>query len=1353
MLKGTKVFFEPDAFPCTDVFRDVTEQMHIVIPREQLSPGFRTLDDFVKDDAVAEATKRLLCFFADAFTNVLKYRGTAFGKHFVGNRPRAVILLTYATKRLFSNEQEQVLLPREALFEEDNLAALVYSILIMDEVKLGDAVGDQLAINARGPPHVRRKKDEPPEPEAVPENAQRRDIEGASLGATGTKYYYPETRAPGTKENIHSGMIQTTEAFYAVVDAVTGSPKQLHRFERRSNQHFGAFVSDFPYHPASAFSLHSALQRLEMLGAHPKFCSHANWINEVDGPLGFGAVRWLNAEVLDYASGMHARPATRVGYASTSADINIKNFNGKRLLRDCLPHCQIGDAQMLKPIKRTDGKVLAFPSRGLDGQLRDAQIPVADLLEAYGIRTHYAEETLRENGRKGVDIFNDYFARYVQLNTRIAQMIGNPLQPSGRYIHQLQAFREQGFAVLKQFLSPSNPNLPVAYVGLLRSISERQSWRPRAIHPWQAFSPTSLSQYAQSKVAQLAGLESLVDIADSMLSLFPLIMRSVVSTYLPRVGSRLNKIHIQIICSPGTSKSNTLVLLASFFLLPKTFEVMGSASGLGVTGEMASTRQIELYHELPTAMAPNGDLKNDDDRAHKMLLTMLGDGYKRYTTTARRVADNGVEYYQTGKVESVEAEYTSSVIGARNVQPFTGNPAGSAAAMPDRFANRVVPQIKDSTRVALVQKVLQISQGADSSLPKIRYRDQAHLRQRIYMEYGAAIACYAVPLPNISLFSDLGPEALNFLAVRRPAISNRLRRMTQMITEMLAETLVDAVDKAVESVLNPTASIKETARTKTKFVQHGEYNMQEILTEVSRYAYLRMDTLAHVFSGTIWELIDGNCPIILQLLAESKANYFSLGRGRAEQETTYQHAVWARTQSQNDAEIAKLRQTNGTLETFLGSLGESYGLLVPATNMQEDFKRRSGASVGNPSEVGNEEFNLVAENIKPENRASFNCGVKRVSQPIRLARDPANYKLETRNNKSSYNPNYLTLSGTISSLAKLMADSNLGVFALSADGLQEILRKLKFAYLVTPFFPLVAKDSSTCVLSLLQGLRYSPEIMASFPHYKVPIVIEDFRRNETHILISYLEMDPYQTVRDVIAHISYHATRPVNTVMDVFNQERLYYEPLRVAPIANKKLLISGTANANPIAAKMLHAYLMDEEDDAEVELDAGTAFAIALDARHETRTYLYEDIELEHAMDYLRRNFPNDPEEKRRLYYPASIEQRLHGIQGFYPNQFPEFPLDKSAYPEVLKTVCQSEPLPRALVGELLPPSSESYNRLMSDIIDLNASKTVMEYDDLLTENPFQPPEEKRSAVRFNIGALKISPKIHLPLEEKVVF
>jgi hypothetical protein len=201
-------------------------------------------------------------------------------------------------------------------------------------------------------------------------------------------------------------------------------------------------------------------------------------------------------------------------------------------------------------------------------------------------------------------------------------------------------------------------------------------------------------------------------------------------------------------------------------------------------------------------------------------------------------------------------------------------------------------------------------------------------------------------------------------------------------------------------------------------------------------------------------------------------------------------------------------------------------------------------------------------------------------------------------------------------------------------------------------------------------------------------VINDLVQNRVSVLISYLERDLYRLAQGMLDHISYHSTRPCKTLTGLPSSTGgLFYEAISIGPIRNKKLRIPGKNNVRTATSDILAAYFYEDEPAAVVPGADGSPMTEQL--RREGRTYLTEDIEEVHAMNYLVRNFPSESREQLRRYLPRGIEQRLYGAaDGFYTTKLTER-LTGKPYVEAMMDKMANDAGAAAVAADSLQPGS----------------------------------------------------------------
>lgn len=1356
-LKGNRVFYDSDAFPYRKgvPINGIIDQLHYVIDTSLLGPEFRTLGDYRRNIPVPMITVVALTLIADAVKHTLRLRGAHAGAESVGKDPRIVVMLHYITREVFSNTEARILLSEESTFEHNNVVALMFSVLVMDEdLSLSDAVGDMLEFNRRGLPWSKKRDGvaiaaggELPRGAAAPGRNRNRaiprlleedevvmddagpgdgdpaapaagganfvigrpDVPGHSLSDNRSTYFFPAVNVEHARQLLlrdetHKHMhINSLSRYIDMVQTVANYYADIDLNEKRSSQHLSQLALDHPYRPEVLFTLENALDRLQALGAHELFCDPSAWINtHRPGPYAgqtFGAPAWPAGQlVFDPDSDfLHRVPQYAAGCMRTTASVPLEYFTASALIENCLPHCRIIDAHLLKPDDSGIGRfirnthLVPRPGQG-DGAVAPMPISICldDLFEAMGLPTAVIEHERSVDSAIKRDIFNAYFERYAPLAAKINESIGSLAQPSGTYIERLAQLREQGFRVFNSVMDPSNAELPRSYRALIYASWKRTAWTPLCLDMWQK-AEVAMTPFAQQRARQLLAFETIVKTSDTMIFLLGQLLRAAYTIYLPRNGKHQNKEHMQLVCGPGTSKSDMLNKLCDSLFIKDTYEVQGGASAMGAIGEAASERMLEVFHEMSQRYAPKTDPKNEDDQMHKMLLTMLSEGEKAYKTTARQTNASGQDSYTTGKIDTIRSEYTSVIVGARNHSHFTGDPNGAGEAMHDRFTTVAVMPLVCAHRVSIINQVLQAGPTVVSTA-NIRLREQYALRQRVIMEYGALICYYAVPLPDLSLFSDLAPLAVAYLTITQPELDFKLRIIKGLLTRMSQEVITDSIDKALFSALNPSARVVQR-QDGSHYVRLDDYDTRICAVEASRYAYARMETLVFVLTEKMYELTGGSSAAIMREFAERRANYWSIGRSPEERRADYRPNYWppeADAANWYAVQRQELAASQKTVSQFVSSLlagSPVYYLSVPASHSQQQHRRAPGL---NATDVLYNSFELIPEKIDSAYDELFeiNATVEHDAERLRRLVRPA-YKVEKRDSESFYNPNYLTFNGSIRSFAASIS-GRIGNYNLSETAIADLLYSLSRQTMITPYFPLVKENTQavTTDLPLIQSLRYVKNGMRRFPKYRVPVVINDLVQNRVSVLISYLERDLYRLAQGMLDHISYHSTRPCKTLTGLPSSTGgLFYEAISIGPIRNKKLRIPGKNNVRTATSDILAAYFYEDEPAAVVPGADGSPMTEQL--RREGRTYLTEDIEEVHAMNYLVRNFPSESREQLRRYLPRGIEQRLYGAaDGFYTTKLTER-LTGKPYVEAMMDKMANDAGAAAVAADSLQPGS----------------------------------------------------------------
>ena len=1274
-LKGEKLDYERAHFPWLGgtPSANIHQEMHFVLPRDFLNHKARTLEDYDKKSTLALAHILSLTMIAEAVTNVTRYRGAEYGKFYLNDNPRIAIILTYVPHRLFENEEEHTgLFSQRTMLEDDNIVALMFSILVMDpDLDLADALSDQFMHSKYGPPRhgevraprapqQRRRRNHDDDDEDDSDNEEdevpqappplfdgRPDKPGERLEAGA--WYFRKTPEGGSvlRPNVLLSTspdnlfrrIQDLRAYITIVCQATAGIDQAFNCAWSDSKRVADIAPDSSMYPTNAFSLDRAIEKLTVLEAHAFFLDKENWqanYRPGHGEMGlvpaFGAPSWTAGP---------GRP--EAGTAPTCAFFQPAMFNARALMSKCLPHCRLSDDVMLQPNMRLQ--------RTMVGRGNNDAFCLEDMLESFGVLTSSLEHKRERAKSLNLDIFNTYFEVYAELDARIRALAVDPNMPSSDYVQRLAQLREQGFSNFFSAMDTGNTELPRGYRDMIFSVWERDEWHPTYDRMWQ---PTAehMSPFAQYRVHEHILVEVLNEIADSTIFLYHRAMRCVYSIYLPRVGTRLNKEHIQIVAGAGASKSDLLNKIVQL-MLKGTYEIQGGASAMGLLGENKSERLLEIFHELTETLAPEVDPSGENMKIHLMLLTKLAEGKVAYKTSNELIDARGIKSRSLFKSE---ADYTNVILAARNMKKLKLTSGGTGEAMYDRFNVHHFRPIVDRKRVALINKVLDTG-PAVKSRTFLKYQAQLHLFQRAVMEYGALICYYAVPLPDLRLFSDLAPLGVAYLANLRPELFFKLRDIGRLSTRMMVETIHYAVRLALASPLNPTTVVQEVDGITTPVF--AEYETERIAIEVSKYAYANMDVLVYVLTEAMYEFTAAENFSIMREFAQRFANYIPMGFG-PERSARHVAPAWNPEEKTRHVPLPPapaappaaaydpMQQLIGSLENnYMEQIAEHAPAQGPLKSFIETYLRGAVYHLGveNRKEarpVPGENPNAAAYHPRELTEVPIDEAYEELyllnapaEAPRKLDRQKVpSYKIEYIGNDKFVNPNYVKIQGNYAEFAKSISGS-VGTYNMSTADITNLLWGLNSKDMITPYMPIVPwKSALRHKLVDVQSMRYVREAWRQFPKYKVPILMLDSHKHCFYVLVSYLESDLYKVAEGLIEHICYHATYRRSSIMGIPSQvSPVHFQPVEIAPIEGRTLHIARKQNSTPGVIALLEGYAVEEEQVLQ----------------QQDMYFTEEDIEEKYALQYLKLNFPTSSHETLHSYTPRGIEARLYGYDGFY--------------------------------------------------------------------------------------------------------
>ena len=1366
-----KTFYDRHHFPWKDYveLEGVHQQAHIVFSGIELAEGFQCLGSFKKDQALTLAQFVLLTYVAEALQDVIKFRGCHAGKMCVGPTSRIIVIVNYLTREVFKEEMGHLPLPLEELYNPSNIVGLMFSVFIQDrDLNFTDALSDRYLINQHGEPY--KKTRAPGQEEAfgdvvglvanppIPVDGAgemdanpapvigRPDIPGEFIDSRRSSYFFPKhneahqrllkVAASKDRSEYKYLNLRSFDALINILSAVSNNNSPV--AGTYSNNHLSSLGPDHPILLENLFTLDEALRKINHLDVHPTFRTKDNWVNTrrgMDGRSTFGAPCWGEGPLELEDRGAGERRRFRAGQLDTAACMPLKYFTAHNLTLAWLPHCQITETSLL----RADEAM-----RGTQRMVNGRMMCVDDMLESYGLLTGPRAMKKNEQASLKNDVFNNYFETMGPVEAEIRKQMNssNPEEGWAR----LAKLRQQGQHFFQLGNDIESPELPIAYKKLICAVWEQKHWIPKVEHLWQS-REVAMSPFAQLKIRQLILFETFVRTSDSQLFLLPILFRAAMSTYMPKVADHLNKENIQMVCSPGTSKSNLINKLIRL-LIKGTFEIQGGASEMGLVGEAKSQRLIEIYHELNAMFAPAKDPEGPDaSKTHMMLLTMLSEGHKNYKTTEKEVTAKGDE---TRQHKTISSEETNVRIGARNFRDFHGGQGGTAAAMMDRWTLLTIRPVISDKRVNILVQVLQTS-IAMRSTASTRVEKQYKLLQRFIMDFCAGIAYYWLPMPDLSLFSDIAPQMVGWIARMKPQIFSALRQVSSLRTRELCEIIMFIGQKVLFTTVNPTAKIIRltpdqlaaeeleeepnvmgvTEKSNERIV-FGEYDPAIILPEASKYAYSTMDTVIFTVTEKLFELTGAEGFEIVRGIAERGANYFTLGRGEDDRLCNFNYTPWRPAFEGHFARHAEqFAPWNSTPQLFVDAYLQNaqYYLGVPASSRQAQHQMRAHSFVKTndtsaSTMLGYNSYELLVDEIPEEYKLLFETSAVRDKEPVKIERsERASWKPELYRGRRFWNPNYVRVQGTICSFAKA-SNGQIGNYKLSASAISDLLTSLSNETMTTPYMPLVlepdagVENNQTNVpkfgghMDLIQSLRYIPGAMDKFPKYRVPPVIPDTNDNCFYILVSYLETDAWKIATDMVEHVCYHGTRPRKTIMGIPSKSGSFlYEAIDIKPVRNKKLSILGKNNTRAASYKILKDYFMEDNQFSSTadNLSCNTA-----------KVYLEEDIESEYCKRYLKTSYPLEDIETLMEKYGPSADP-YYGAEGWYARH-PE-DLHTVAYPEVL--LPPPEPIP-SQTGQDEPVSMVSpAARLQQQNLRREKRRSDMAYQDTMQQNT-----EKRSRV-----------------------
>ena len=1281
-LSGIPLELSKHEFPMRDaISRDsISEEMHFVMPKKHMKRRVRTVADFGHNhlDYVYISA---LTFLAEAFSNVVRHRGDLRPDNMMndlaGNfASRITPVLSYIPSR--THHEDGSPLDAEELLDDDNIVAYMFSFFVRDpQLHISYAIADQIEINRYGLPQFRKKGEDDEgvmvAPGAAPANAplgQNVDADNLagpnafdsdedsddshemdefdnnnnnnnpppaalpnqnnvdadkyrSLDGYGSRYWYPKKigaekkfadpvkrpRGPhrATAHRSVSSNMDYANFFGCFINGLDIDNGSIMRLAGdSSNFSVASIPGDDPLHPNVAFSLDVAVQKLERLGAAPIFCLRRNW-SDMDN-------NFVVPEQLE----LHV-----------AAQLRLSRFNAQDLFDYRLPHCQILDRNFIRPPseKGLGSEVLldSGAHKSVENYLnstgvfleheRVAQLQakhvVNDCWQEYFDKFHDVESTFRRRFKENKGVIDDVFKR------------------------ELKQFRMQGLRHYSALNCLNNPTLPDGNKALIEHVIKLGEVRVPILHLFEPLSDTTQSAYSQWRANEMLFAESIFGICDFMVPLFPKVMTSTAMVWLPRMGGSTNKEHQQFIGPPGTMKSDTLGRIQDA-LIDNTYRLKSGGSKKGILGPHRSQRQIEIYHELNNILSPSKDPMGSEQDTTEMKLMQLSEGKYIYDSTMEDPKTN--ERIDVRKV----SDYTNIIIGAKNPPGRrTLSRDGSGSAMLDRFTrNRIIPTAAPG-RMSISERVFQdfMSAGSCSEMP----REMFNVIQLAVADYCCMMGCYARPLPNIELFSDVAPNGIAFLATMHPELANRLREIAHIKTRLYSETLMNSAKYAVCSAIGLAGQALVTGEPYI-------YNAEEATAEMSRYCYTDMETLVYVMSSSVYNMSEGQYNAIAATFILETTSYEPLGHGKEiDNPQDWPVAIDLDAPVQSNAEAVK-RATeaqninNWSLEQVLNEVldkGIDY-LGKPRLNSktgqvdEQQYVMRPHTRAANPNSNKDDEGNVDLDLFSIVAGAT-----NRFEDPPRLKRDYVSdfvFKVENYKNQQYINFNYVRIDGTPDDFANSFSHT-VGDRVMTPDSIKDVIYALKRTRIIAPYIPVMPKTNKLCLNhpGYIQSLRHSAKALKEFKLYNLPVLIEDSKR--FYLLVSFAETNPAVVISKMVESMCYEATRETHTMVGVPDRESAFnFQTVHIKPRPGVVLTVARKSNLTKQNFERLRKQFGIEEN----SIDGFNADGMPT-------VYKSEDIEEHHALNAIKYADSDLTLDQARRYTPRGIWERFYGVDGVY--------------------------------------------------------------------------------------------------------
>lgn len=1289
--------------------KNAAEAIHLVIPGSSLLGNIPTLGSIDVENKMSILRLSVHTFIAEALSKVVRHRGSSAGKLYQGGNERFSVVLSYIPKEIYENRSDvRRPMSRQALLVPENIAAVMITISLHDkELSFADAFSDQIESNLYGAAVKERKFGSKPEkkagrpkgsgrrradddeddaegsfgddeggdrtdsdaqpdehqPPAQPANAAqepaspRPDKPGQSLTKCGYKYIATLAWQKAVK-SIQLPLFAYTRVnslrMYALMIGLctaTDSRPLDTEFQSDSRRLSDPAFDSHDFHPLNAFSFSNAMKELAGMrgvSVDSALLDPAAWFNK-DGNFGTPVVE---------AEGVFVQ-------LPICSRLNPADFTVDGYLNNQLPHMEYirrteirSDFDALKP-KMTDlgnGKECALD----------------ELFAMSGIFSATEQAEIDREKDSHVDLLDRQFAKMFRANSHIESL--RLTDPEKWREMKLQLSR-QGKNWLEKFLYGYNFNaLPRgirAVVGYLKT-----EGLPAPVWNMIQKGPRALSPFCQYIVKDQMVDGTLLSATDGGVALVRAVWIAGCSVGLPKIGVERNKLNIQISGPAASSKSHTIEVGVSK-LVPGTCNIIDGTSVMGSVRVEESERLMDVWNELPPYLIPQpGNKSNEHLRIAPMILSRFSEGTNNYRTMGKRVDENGQEVI---RVIDTYADYTNALVGATNPTAHYLDPDGPDRALLSRFRLLNLMNPTDTVRGKIIELISRSAVCGVTEAGQVARRVSRHIHA-LTMLYGTAIASYAVPLPDMRLYSDLAPIVGDYLSDIRPEVGTALRQISRLKTTAMIECIVFACRMAsmsplaprfAELVENPMVDLSKIA----DFKLPANTPFMDLMKEISMYCYMTYDIFLFVMSGGAHELLNGHSFALLKSIARI-ANYEPRGRIRGDA----QGSPWETddslrsvlsepldimedvdelehhdTNDQIDAQIKNIVFSKMTMQTFMSTCMKDgiYCLTVPMTKHQAAAAHRSGTA--NPSETY-KPYNLRAAYIAREDEYDEDAVPRRVDR-----RAIPDYKTEYWGSQLYFNPNYIEVSGTIVHLSETVNPAA-GKVYMSQSQIKSILAQLRGQTMCVRYMPCLPttpdpKSKSPLIygdsvgMAMLQSLRYSKAAMSSFPVYKVPIVIEDYAGARCYILVAAVEMDIFSICNEMANKVCYSGSPERNVIFDMNSRtEFRHYQTYEMKRRPGIPLVIKRRNNIS--------------EEDKRVLADLGQF----LTEDSQPRVYHeHEDIEEMYAMDYLRALFPAANEAWLRQFTPKGIQERLYGEKGYYTRAAGDS-LITEAYPVCMK-------------------------------------------------------------------------------------